>query len=192
MNTEREQLLELAKRVCHGQPGQLSDLVDAILAAGFRSPAVSEAPGHTDLMVTPESLDKFLEANPLPAASEDDAKAAQRLIDSGGIDGPDVDEIAAALAAVRAEARREADRLRAAARACFKRWHETPRDSPLTRIDVEMVELSEALASEASEASIIEKLIHENATCASALMIARDARHRAEAELAALKGKDKS
>lgn len=34
------------------------------LIAGFSPEAV--APGHTDLMVTPESLDAFMEANPLP------------------------------------------------------------------------------------------------------------------------------
>jgi hypothetical protein len=31
-----------------------------------------EAPGHTDLMVTPESLDAFMEANPLPSPSSSD------------------------------------------------------------------------------------------------------------------------
>ena len=29
--------------------------------------AASQSPGHTDLMVTPESIDAFMEANPLPA-----------------------------------------------------------------------------------------------------------------------------
>ena len=32
--------------------------------AGGASAGVCEAPGHTDLMVTPESLDAWLEANP--------------------------------------------------------------------------------------------------------------------------------
>lgn len=39
------------------------------------TPAVSDAPGHTDLMVTPESIDAWLEKNPL---TSDDPDADRR------------------------------------------------------------------------------------------------------------------
>jgi hypothetical protein len=42
----------------------------AALAQDAAHPSPEEAPGHTDLMVSPESIDAFLEANPLPAAEE--------------------------------------------------------------------------------------------------------------------------
>lgn len=36
------------------------------IAAHIRAMSASEAPGHTDLMVSPESLDEYLEKNPPP------------------------------------------------------------------------------------------------------------------------------
>lgn len=35
------------------------------------------APGHTDLMVPPETLDAYMEANPLPPAAAPDARVAE-------------------------------------------------------------------------------------------------------------------
>ncbi len=47
-------------------------LVEAINFALFAlsTPPTAHTPGHTDLMVTPESIDAFMEANPLPARSD--------------------------------------------------------------------------------------------------------------------------
>lgn len=44
----------------------LNDLGFVIVRQPLASPPVPEAPGHTDLMVTPESLDAWLDANPPP------------------------------------------------------------------------------------------------------------------------------
>ena len=121
--TERERLLEFAKSTCNGQTGQISDFIDAIIAADFCFiPTAIEAPGRTDLMVTPESLDKHLEANPLLASEGErvvarvlmrglwmleiahhDKPFEQRVVDREH----DENEIALALAQAKAEARRE-------------------------------------------------------------------------------------
>ena len=37
-DTSREELLALAKKHCLGQPGQISDFIDALVAAGFAKP----------------------------------------------------------------------------------------------------------------------------------------------------------
>lgn len=42
---------------------------------------VSEAPGHTDLMVSPESIDAFLEANPPPADGPLEGHEGQRTVE---------------------------------------------------------------------------------------------------------------
>jgi hypothetical protein len=45
-------------------------VIKAVIAAvTAQAKGASEAPGHTDLMVTPESLDKWLESNPPPESS---------------------------------------------------------------------------------------------------------------------------
>ena len=41
-------------------------IVEALRRAAPAPEGVADAPGHTDLMVTPESIDAFMEANPLP------------------------------------------------------------------------------------------------------------------------------
>ena len=43
-------------------------------------PVAQPAPGHTDLMVTPESLDDYMEKNPLPAPKVESVPSAEELI----------------------------------------------------------------------------------------------------------------
>ena len=63
----------------HGKARHCDQLADAILTlidtpATPVEPWIPEmAPGHTDMMVTPESLDAWLEDNPLPAEPAGDA-----------------------------------------------------------------------------------------------------------------------
>ncbi len=67
----KERVRNLLKPFCLVAVGapDISELAKAI--ATFAATLIAEtearlAPGHTDLMVTPESLDAFMEANPLP------------------------------------------------------------------------------------------------------------------------------
>ncbi len=73
---------------------------DAENEARIRSallPPDPEAPGHTDLMVSPESIDAFLEANPLPPDPEAQAATpAEALPD--GVDAVREVQVRAALA----------------------------------------------------------------------------------------------
>lgn len=88
-------ILELFVREAISRDGEfelnLGQLADAILAA---FPQL--APGHTDLMVTPESLDEYMEKNPLPAApgKDDqsllisDARARELAVEARQVSGP--------------------------------------------------------------------------------------------------------
>lgn len=56
----------LVQRLRAWPAGSRDPLASVTVAALMREAADALAPGHTDLMVTPESLDAWLEANPLP------------------------------------------------------------------------------------------------------------------------------
>ncbi|MGZ2449628.1 hypothetical protein ACVIRO_002382 [Rhizobium ruizarguesonis] len=60
IRTDNGTLIALVySRIDDGRTRTVANVIAAALNAAF-------CPGHTDMMVTPESLDEFMAANPLP------------------------------------------------------------------------------------------------------------------------------
>jgi hypothetical protein len=83
-DARREALKEAALAVKRATIEYGYPMCDAAVAAVKRLTAADPvtSPGHTDLMVPPETIDAFMEKNPLPAPGADPTKAlAENMVD---------------------------------------------------------------------------------------------------------------
>lgn len=65
---QAEEQLRLMRAASTSSTEKLDRAIARVVEDRAALSSSSPAPGHTDLMVTPESIDAFLEANPPPAA----------------------------------------------------------------------------------------------------------------------------